>query len=122
MQEQTHKRHSHLHATKGQQTCIEGTEKLVCQDIEARQQLGIKKYGTTVREQSSAPERVARTRLSGSVSIRLSIAASNAGNLEQVIQRIRTFYGRTHGLHGKKKTTVSEGSAWLCLKCRESVH
>ena len=27
---------------------IEGTEKLVCQDIEARQQLGLKKYGTSV--------------------------------------------------------------------------
>ena len=27
---------------------IEGTEKLVCQDIEARHQLGLKKYGTSV--------------------------------------------------------------------------
>lgn len=27
---------------------IEGTEKLVCQDIAARQQLGLKKYGTSV--------------------------------------------------------------------------
>ena len=34
-----------------------------------------------------------------------------------MIQQIRTFYGRTHGLHGKKKTTVSEGIAWLCLSC-----
>jgi hypothetical protein len=34
-----------------------------------------------------------------------------------MIQQIRTFYGRTHGLHGSKKTTVNEGIAWLCLKC-----
>ena len=27
---------------------IEGIEKLVCQDIEARQQLGLKKYGLSV--------------------------------------------------------------------------
>ena len=35
----------------------------------------------------------------------------------QVIQQIRTFYGRTKGLHGSKKTTVDQGIAWLCLKC-----
>ena len=36
---------------------------------------------------------------------------------KEMIQQIRTFYGRTHGLHGSKKTTVNEGIAWLCLKC-----
>ena len=36
---------------------------------------------------------------------------------KDMIQQIRTFYGRTHGLHGSKKTTVNEGIAWLCLKC-----
>ena len=36
---------------------------------------------------------------------------------EDMIQQIRTFYGRTNGLHGSKKTTVNEGIAWLCLKC-----
>ena len=36
---------------------------------------------------------------------------------KDMIQQIRTFYGRTHGLHGSKKTTINEGIAWLCLKC-----
>ena len=36
---------------------------------------------------------------------------------KDMIQQIHTFYGRTHGLHGSKKTTVNQGIAWLCLKC-----
>ena len=34
-----------------------------------------------------------------------------------MIQQIRTFYGRTKGLHGNRQTTVDQGIAWLCLKC-----
>jgi len=38
-----------------------------------------------------------------------------------VIRKIRTFYGRQHGQHGKKKTTVDMGHAWLCEKCGEVI-
>jgi hypothetical protein len=34
-----------------------------------------------------------------------------------MIQQIRTFYGRTKGLHGDKKTIVTQGVAWLCVNC-----
>ena len=36
---------------------------------------------------------------------------------KDMIQQIRTFYGRTKGFKGDKETTVVQGVAWLCLKC-----
>jgi len=38
-----------------------------------------------------------------------------------VIRKIRTFYGKQHGQHGSKKTTVDHGVAWLCDKCGEVI-
>ena len=38
-----------------------------------------------------------------------------------MIRKIRTFYGRRHGQHGAKQTTVDTGVAWLCEKCGEVI-
>ena len=34
-----------------------------------------------------------------------------------MIRKIRTFYGKRHGQHGNKVTTIDRGEAWLCEKC-----
>ena len=35
-----------------------------------------------------------------------------------MLERIRTFFGRTKGIHQDKETIVSQGSAWYCTKCK----
>ena len=35
-----------------------------------------------------------------------------------MLERIRTFFGRTKGIHQDKETIVSQGSAWYCTECR----
>lgn len=35
-----------------------------------------------------------------------------------MLERIRTFFGRTKGIHQDKETVVSQGSAWYCTECR----
>jgi hypothetical protein len=39
----------------------------------------------------------------------------NGGNM---LNRIRTFFGREKGLHPNKATIVEQGSAWYCTECR----
>ena len=34
-----------------------------------------------------------------------------------MIEAIRTFFGRTKGLHGNRKTVVAEATAWRCTLC-----
>jgi YgiT-type zinc finger domain-containing protein len=38
-----------------------------------------------------------------------------------MIRKIRTFYGKRHGQHGNKVTTIDQGEAWLCEKCGEVI-
>lgn len=35
-----------------------------------------------------------------------------------MLERIRTFFGRTKGIHQNKTTIVEQGSAWYCADCR----
>jgi len=35
-----------------------------------------------------------------------------------MIEKIRTFFGRTKGIHQDKTTVVAQGSAWYCTECR----
>ena len=35
-----------------------------------------------------------------------------------MLERIRTFFGRTKGIHQDKETIVSQGSAWFCTECK----
>jgi hypothetical protein len=42
----------------------------------------------------------------------------NAGRINRMLERIRTFFGRLIGPHADKKTVVAMGSAWACTKCR----
>jgi len=35
-----------------------------------------------------------------------------------MLNRIRTFFGRTKGIHQNKSTIVAQGSAWYCTDCR----
>lgn len=35
-----------------------------------------------------------------------------------MLERIRTFFGRTKGIHQDKETIVSQGSAWYCTECK----
>ena len=35
-----------------------------------------------------------------------------------MLERIRTFFGRTKGTHQDKTTVVAQGTAWYCTKCR----
>jgi hypothetical protein len=35
-----------------------------------------------------------------------------------MLEKIRTFFGKERGLHGDRRTIVSQGSAWYCTDCR----
>jgi hypothetical protein len=35
-----------------------------------------------------------------------------------MLNRIRTFFGKTKGIHQNKTTIVEQGSAWYCTECR----
>ena len=35
-----------------------------------------------------------------------------------MLERIKTFFGRTKGTHQNKTTIVAQGSAWYCTECR----
>ena len=35
-----------------------------------------------------------------------------------MLERIRTFFGRTKGTHQDKTTIVEQGSAWYCTECK----
>jgi hypothetical protein len=35
-----------------------------------------------------------------------------------MIEAIRTFFGRTKGIHQDKTTVVAQGTAWYCTECR----
>jgi len=35
-----------------------------------------------------------------------------------MIERIRTFFGRTKGIHQEKETIVAQGTAWYCTECK----
>jgi hypothetical protein len=35
-----------------------------------------------------------------------------------MIERIRTFFGRTKGIHQDKTTIVAQGTAWYCNECK----
>ena len=35
-----------------------------------------------------------------------------------MLERIRTFFGRTKGIHQDKTTVVAQGTAWYCTECR----
>jgi hypothetical protein len=35
-----------------------------------------------------------------------------------MLERIRTFFGTTKGIHQDKTTVVAQGTAWYCTKCR----
>jgi len=35
-----------------------------------------------------------------------------------MLERIRTFFGRTKGIHQDKQTIVAQGSAWYCTECK----
>lgn len=35
-----------------------------------------------------------------------------------MLKHIRTFFGRTKGIHQDKETIVSQGSAWYCTECK----
>ena len=34
-----------------------------------------------------------------------------------MLKHIRTFFGRTKGIHQDKQTIVAQGSAWYCTEC-----
>lgn len=34
-----------------------------------------------------------------------------------MLERIRTFFGRTKGTHQDKTTVVAQGTAWYCTEC-----
>jgi hypothetical protein len=35
-----------------------------------------------------------------------------------MLERIRTFFGKTKGIHQDKTTIVEQGSAWYCNECK----
>ena len=35
-----------------------------------------------------------------------------------MLERIRTFFGTTKGIHQDKTTVVAQGSAWYCTECK----
>lgn len=35
-----------------------------------------------------------------------------------MLERIRTFFGRTKGMHQDKTTVVAQGTAWYCTECK----
>ena len=35
-----------------------------------------------------------------------------------MIEKIRTFFGRTKGIHQDKTTVVAQGTAWYCTECK----
>ena len=35
-----------------------------------------------------------------------------------MLERIRTFFGRTKGIHQDKTTVVAQGTAWYCDECK----
>jgi hypothetical protein len=35
-----------------------------------------------------------------------------------MLERIRTFFGRTKGIHQDKTTVVAQGTAWYCTECK----
>jgi hypothetical protein len=35
-----------------------------------------------------------------------------------MLERIRTFFGRTKGIHQNKSTIVAQGTAWYCTDCK----
>jgi hypothetical protein len=35
-----------------------------------------------------------------------------------MIEKIRTFFGNTKGIHRDKTTIVAQGTAWYCTECR----
>ena len=34
-----------------------------------------------------------------------------------MLEQIRTFFGRVHGIRQDKKTVVQQGTAWVCTEC-----
>jgi hypothetical protein len=38
---------------------------------------------------------------------------------DEIIEMIRTFFGRVRGLHGNKETIIVESVAWRCRICGE---
>ena len=36
----------------------------------------------------------------------------------EMIEKIRTFFGRLRGQHGGRRTVVEEGQLWRCTKCK----
>jgi hypothetical protein len=36
----------------------------------------------------------------------------------EMIEAIRTFFGRVRGQHADKQTVVVEGQLWRCTKCK----
>jgi len=35
-----------------------------------------------------------------------------------MLERIRTFFGNTKGIHRDKTTVVAQGTAWYCTVCK----
>ena len=35
-----------------------------------------------------------------------------------MIEKIRTFFGNTKGIHQDKTTVVAQGTAWYCTECK----
>ncbi len=35
-----------------------------------------------------------------------------------MLEKIRTFFGNTKGIHQDKKTVVAQGLAWFCTECK----
>jgi hypothetical protein len=35
-----------------------------------------------------------------------------------MLKHIRTFFGRTKGIHQDKTTVVAQGTAWYCTECK----
>ena len=35
-----------------------------------------------------------------------------------MLERIRTFFGNTKGIHQDKTTVVAQGTAWYCTECK----
>ena len=39
------------------------------------------------------------------------------GGNNKMLEAIRTFFGRSRGGHGERRTVVQEGLVWRCTKC-----
>ena len=35
-----------------------------------------------------------------------------------MLEKIRTFFGNTKGIHQDKTTVVAQGTAWYCTECK----